>query len=443
MEKGPKGMKGFYKITFLIGLGFFTMGLMDPLYDTYIPIFLGNYLKSMGLVGSIMTLDNVFAIFLIPIVSALSDRTRTSIGRRMPYIIITLPLTAVFFASIPFAALKSLAFLVIAIFLLNVFKQSARGPVVALMPDTIPGRLRSEANGVINTMGGIAAIVGTVGLAKLIDLNVRLPLFGENRVLFPSGDAGAAPSYVGKLPFIIAGLLVILATVLLFLFVKERKEATEKAEKKTTVKESLRMIAGAEDKSALFILISLLLWFIGYQGVLPFIGKYSKDILGTSEGTAALAAGMVAIAYAIFAIPSGIIAHKIGRKRMIRISLLCLTAILLVLFMHSPITTGLGFSSGATVYSFWGLMFLFGIFWVSVITNSFPMLWQMATFGDMGIYTGLYYTFSQTAAILAPPVTGFIIDLSGFRGIFIFASVCMFCAFLTMGLVKKGEAEDA
>jgi len=442
MEKGTKSMKGFYKLTFLIGLGFFTMGLMDPLYDTYIPIFLGNYMKSMGLVGTIMTLDNIFAIFLIPIVSALSDRTRTAIGRRMPFIIVTLPLTAVFFASIPFAALKSLAFLIIMIFLLNIFKQSARGPVVALMPDTIPGHLRSEANGVINTMGGIAAIVGTVALAKLFDLNVRLPLFGENRILFPSPDPSAIPSYVGKLPFLISGILVILATILLFIFVKEKKEATEKDEKKTSVKESLRMIAGAEDKSALFILLSLLLWFLGYQGVLPFIGKYSRDVLGTTEGTAALAAGMVAIAYAVFAIPSGIIAHKIGRKKTIRISLLFLTAITLILFMHNPITDALGFSASLKLISFWVMMFLFGMFWVSVITNSFPMLWQMATFNDMGIYTGLYYTFSQTAAILAPPLTGLIIDLSGFRGIFVFAAVCMFAAFLTMGLVKKGEPED-
>ncbi|MBN2049077.1 MAG: MFS transporter [Spirochaetales bacterium] len=442
MKKGTKDMKGFYKITFLIGLGFFTMGLMDPLYDTYVPIFLSNYLKSMGLVGIIMTLDNLFAVFLIPIVSALSDRTRTPIGRRMPYIIVTLPLTAVFFASIPSAALKSLAFLIIVIFLLNIFKQAARGPVVALMPDTIPGHLRSEANGVINTMGGIAAIVGTVALAKLFDLNVRLPLFGENRILFPSKDPSAVPSYVGKLPFLISGILVILATILLFLFVKERKEATEKQEKKTSVKESLKMIAGAGDKSALFILLSLLLWFIGYQGVLPFIGKYSRDILGTTEGTAALAAGMVAIAYALFAIPSGIIAHKIGRKKTIRISLLFLTAILLIIFFHDPVTTALGFSSGAKLASFWVLMFLFGAFWVSIITNSFPMLWQMATYSDMGIYTGLYYTFSQTAAILAPPITGFIIDLSGFRGIFLFAMVCMFSAFLIMGLVKKGEPEE-
>lgn len=184
-------MKGYYLTTFLIGLGFFTMGLMDPLYDTYIPIFLSNFIESNALIGSIMTLDNVFAIFLIPIFAALSDRTRTPIGRRMPYIITLLPLAAVVFGLIPFSAFSSLALLIILIFALNIFKQAVRGPVVALMPDIIPGDLRSEANGVINTMGGIAAIVGTIGLARLMDVSITLPGRGptDNILAFPVASA--------------------------------------------------------------------------------------------------------------------------------------------------------------------------------------------------------------------------------------------------------------
>lgn len=547
MAETKKSMKGYYGLTFLIGLGFFTMGLMDPLYDNYVPILLSRYIGSKGIIGTIMTLDNIFAIFLIPIVSAISDRTRTKIGRRMPYIIVTLPLTAVFFSLIPFAALKSLAFLVIAVFFLNVFKQSARGPVVALMPDTIPGDVRSEANGVINTMGGIAAIVGTIGLARLWDVSVVLPIIGDT---------------AKKLPFLISGVLVIAATILLFFFVKEKQRSEE--EKREPILTSLRLVLGSKDKSASYILLSLLLWFLAYQGLLPFMGLYTKDIIGTSGGTAALSSGMFAVAYAIFAIPSGLLAHRYGRKRVIRIALVVMTAISLAIFLHALLTrppllaspkveAGIferdilaaippknsddkdfllkvyakegnfyvldpslkdddrikafniikftpyipesipaevmdkrilprlsvekrnimldnyslkdgayeylyasggneGMreslkevlnasiaSSALTLYSYWGLLFLFGMFWVTVITNSFPMLWQMADYGNMGIYTGLYYTFSQAASILAPPITGFIIDLTSFRGIYIYSALCMFGAFLTMGLVKKGE----
>ncbi len=421
-----EGMKKYYGTTFLIGLGFFTMGLMDPLYDTYIPIFLSRFVESKGLIGSIMTLDNIFALFLIPIVAAMSDKTHTKIGRRMPYIIVTLPLSGIIFGLIPFSALWGLTSLIIAIFLLNIFKQAGRGPVVALMPDTIPGEYRSEANGVINTMAGIAAIVGTIILARLMDIKINLPGRG------PTDEILAFP---------VAGVLVILATIILFLFIKEKHRA-ENNEEKVKIGESIKLIFSSEDKSAFLILISLFLWFLGYQGVLPFIGLYSKEVIGVSSGTAGLAAGMVAISYALFAILSGVIAHKIGRKKTIRISLFMLTIVTLLLAAHPGVSKMLQISQTPMLLSFFLLLFIFGTFWVSVVTNSFPMLWQMATYKNMGIYTGLYYTFSQAAAIGAPPVTGFIIDIFGFYGIFLFASICMFSAFLVMGKVTKGESEN-
>ena len=422
-------MKGYYITTLLIGLGFFTMGLMDPLYDTYIPIFLGRYIASNAVIGAIMTIDNVFAIFLIPIFSAISDRTRTKIGRRMPFIITLLPLSAFSFGLIPFSALSSLTLLILLVFALNVFKQAARGPVVALMPDIIPGEIRSEANGVINTMGGIAAIVGTIGLARLMDVQVNVPSYGstDNILAFP-----------------IAGVLVVVAAILLIIFVKEKRGSyrEEAAEKKVPLGVSLRTIFGEKDKSALFVLLSLLFWFIGYQGVLPFVGKYSVEILKTSSGSAALAAGMVGIAYALFAIPSGIIAHKHGRKRTIRVALVFLVLVLLLVFAHSVLFTSESVSPTMRTIPFWVLMFLFGAFWVTVITNSFPMLWQMASYENMGIYTGLYYFFSQLASIIAPPITGALIDIFGFGALFVFAAVCMAIAFVLMAKVTRGEPQD-
>lgn len=322
-----KGFGPYLGITFLIGFGFFTMGLMDPLYDTYVPIFLSKYIGSMSLVGFIMTIDNILAIFLIPIVSAWSDRTNTRIGRRMPYILVLLPLTAIFFGAIPYAAGASLAALIAILLLLNVTKQSVRGPVVALMPDTIPADCRSEANGVINTMGGIASIVGTIGLARLMDLDTKLPLLGNTK---------------DRLPFPLAGLFVVLAIILLFAFIREKKpDQTETSEQKIPMIESFRNVAAQKDKSALYILISLFLWFLGYQGVLPFIGKYSVDVLKTSSGTAALAAGMVGIAYAIFALPSGYVAHRVGRKKTIRASLLVISILTAILFAHPWLTAAM------------------------------------------------------------------------------------------------------
>jgi MFS family permease len=424
-----ENFKDYSKITFLIGLGFFTMGLMDPVYDSYIPIFLSDYIDSKGIVGFIMTLDNLFALFLIPLVSALSDRTRTRLGRRMPWILAALPPAAVFFALIPFAAMSSLFLLIGAIFFLNIFKQAGRGPVVALMPDIVPAALRSEANGVINTMGGIAAITGTIGLSRLMDVSLTLPLIGDT---------------ARKLPFLLSGCLVLAATLLLFLFVREKtvREKTgtppPQEEHKPGIISSLLTVFKDRTSTARggapLLLFALFFWFLGYQGILPFLTMYTRDILGVSEGTAGLSPGMFASAYAIFAIPSGYLAHRIGRGRTIRAALALMILICVLLFLHQPMSGSL--PPFAALASFWTLLFCMGIFWVAVTTNSFPMLWGMATHETIGLYTGLYYTFSQAAAILAPPLTGFLIDICGFRSLYAFGAVCMSAALLCMKHLK-------
>jgi maltose/moltooligosaccharide transporter len=421
--KRDTGFRPYIGQTFLIGLGFFTMGLMDPLYDSYVPLLLRDYIASKGLIGTVMTLDNIFALFLIPLVAAMSDRARTPLGRRIPFILATLPITGLLFGSVPFAATVSLPVLVATLFMLNVFKQSARGPVVALMPDIIPGEYRSEANGVINTMGGIAAIVGLVGLAKLMDVSVVLPVIGDS---------------ARKLPFLIAGVLVILATLALFFFVRERQRAKEE-EERPPLFESFRMIAAGHDKSAVFILVAIFLWFFGYQGLLPFVTMYTIEVYGVTEGTAGLFLGMVGISYALFAIPSGYVAHRFGRKRTIRVSLAALAVMSLAIFATPSIGSAVGIPITVLRFVYAGELIVFGIFWATVITNSFPMLWQMATYDNVGIYTGLYYTFSQAAAILSPPVGGVAIDAFGFGGMFLFTLTSMVLANVAMAFVRSGE----
>jgi MFS family permease len=423
MSGDKKGFSPYLSVTFLIGFGFFTMGLMDILYDSYVPIFLGKYISRNALVGGIMTLDNILAVFLIPIVSLWSDNTRTRIGRRMPFIIVLLPLSALCFSLIPYAAGLSLAAMLLVIFGLNLFKQSVRGPIVALMPDTVPGEYRSEANGIINTMGALGSIISTVGLARLMSLDLKLPLLGNTK---------------DRLPFPVAGLFVLVATVLVFAFVRERNRDGEDKEEKIPLVRSLKSIAGEKDKSALWILLSLFFWFMGYQGILPFIGKLSVEIFHTSMSNATLPAAMVGVAQALFAIPSGFVAHRIGRRKAIRGSLVAIAGLFCVsAFLVSSLAAPLG--QGTRFALFLASLFVLGVFWITIITNSFPMLWQMATFGTIGVYTGLYYTFSQAAAISSPPFTGAIIDVAGYPGIFVFAAACMLVACFLMGKVRKGE----
>ncbi|GHU25820.1 MFS transporter [Spirochaetia bacterium] len=417
MNKNRSGFGAYMGLTFLIGCGFFTMGLMDPLYDTYVPLFLRRYIHSNAAVGGIMTLDNLLQLLLIPVVSIWSDRTRTRIGRRMPFIVVMLPISAILFALIPSMAARSLAALIIIIFFFNIFKTSVRGPVVALMPDTIPGEFRSEANGVINMMAGIGLIIGTLVLAQLMKINDNVPFFA-------------------------AGICIFIAVAILLIFVRERLPEGEEVEKNVPVFQSIKEVFSTGDSSVPRILISLFFWFMAYEGAKPFLGLYLVESMGADESNAALAQGMAGISSVIMAVPAGYLAHKFGRRRFIRVSLIFCALILFLIPVVGLVAARLSLSSALSLILFLLLMFLYGAVWIGIVVNSFPMLWQMASFGTIGVYTGLYYTFSQSAAILAPPVTGAIIDLGGYPGIFIFGGICMLIAWFTMGGVKSGEVSQ-
>jgi maltose/moltooligosaccharide transporter len=235
-------------------------------------------------------------------------------------------------------------------------------------------------------------------------------------------------------------VLIVIAAILVRLTVRERPLG-ELPEKRTPVIESLRSVFRQKDRSALLILVSIFLWFSAYWGIRPFITLYVIEYLGLSEGIAGLSTGMVAIAYLLFAIPSGMLAHRIGRRRVIRVSLMGMAVMAALMFSHEVWTVRIGAGQGLAVGTFWALLFLFGMFWGAANTNSFPMLWKMADLDTMGAYTGVYYVFSQAAAIVTPPLTGVIVDATGFRSIFIVSAVVMMAAFLVMGRVSGGEAE--
>jgi MFS family permease len=180
---------------------------------------------------------------------------------------------------------------------------------------------------------------------------------------------------------------------------------------------------------------------MAYEGAKPFLGLYLVDVMKVSPGNAALAQGIAGIASVLLAIPSGYLAHRMGRRNFIRLSLTVLALILILVPSTGLVAQTLALPAGSSLILFLILMFFYGAVWIGVVVNSFPMLWQMASYGNMGIYTGLYYTFSQTAAISAPPITGAIIDIAGYPGIFIFGGICMMLAWFIMGGVKRGEVQ--
>jgi maltose/moltooligosaccharide transporter len=420
-------MKFKYGKIFLLGFGFFGVSVIWGVYNAFVPIFLADKFHLSPIwIGFFMTLDNIAALFIQPPVGAWSDRLRTKIGRRMPFILIGAPVGAVAFGIIPMAGILPLFVACTSTLILSM--AIWRTPVVALMPDITPSGKRSQANGIINFMGGIGTIIALQTGGMLYKLS---------------------PSF----PFWMGSVLVILAALMVFFFIKEPKNY-EATEKEPNMFASLREVLTDPDKSALRLFLAIFFWFIGYAAVEAFFTLYAKNHLGINEGDGATLLSVLPLLFVIFAIPSGIIASKIGRRVTISIGLVLMTAILICLYIFppstllSPITkmplVGIPLvTGGARMLTLAGVLLMFaGIAWAFVNINSLPMVVDMTNSARIGTYTGLYYLFSTFSAIVGPNVNGWIIQLTNgnYNNIMLVAPVFMVVALVLMWGVRRGEA---
>ncbi|PKL18004.1 MAG: MFS transporter [Spirochaetae bacterium HGW-Spirochaetae-5] len=420
--------------TFLLGFGFLGISMIWSLYNAYVPVFLKDTFNlPLTAVGGIMTIDNIFAIILLPFLGALSDRTNTPIGRRRPYILVGAPLAMFFFIMIPYMnQMQSLLLMMLVIILMNLSMSLYRSPVIALMPDITPSKYRSQANGIINLMGGVGALLAFFG---------SKPLYNMDKTY----------------PFIAGGMVMLFACMMVVLFINEDKSLsldngnTDKVSFKKSFDELMDNLKDVihGDKSLLFILLSILFWFIGFNSIETFFTLYAKYYLGIGETSGATILGYYSLIFMLTAIPSGIIGARIGRRKTIRIGLTVLMVCLL-----ASLAGSFFISKDKTVLIYWSYAAAFmcaGFGWALVNVNSLPMVVDMTTAEKVGGYTGLYYFFSQAANIAAPPVAGFVLDLStdggknsgGYISLLLFAVALFFIAFITMSKVRRGEAQDA
>ncbi|MGC8721854.1 MAG: MFS transporter [Caldisericaceae bacterium] len=403
----------FAKI-FILGLGFFAISVLWSLYNTDVPIILqSRYHLSNYLTGWVMNLDNVLAIVLIPFIGALSDRTNTAIGKRMPFILTGLPLGALFFLVIPIVAYSTLPFYVLFLVIMgmNVAMAVARAPVIALMPDVVPSEERSPANGIINFMGGFGSLLVYFLLGKISSVN-------------------------RELGFAITAVILVLATIILFGSIREKRDSlyTETAEGEGTLS-LLKALFSRENSYLFFLLFAIFFWFVAFNSIETFYAVYMAQEAGLTalagEQMAKLNLGIFSLVFMIFALPSGYIGKKFGRRRTILIGIL-----------------GLIFVFGIfTVFKTVGIqryLFAFGgFFWSLININSLPMVLDLGPTKSQGTYTGFYYLFSQAANIIAPPLAGLLADRMNTRFvIFPFALIFFALAFIAMLLVRGGEAKN-
>jgi maltose/moltooligosaccharide transporter len=399
-------MKLNWKNTFIIGLGFFAVSIVWPIYNSYMPIFYAKFGLTKTVIGYLMTIDNWLALSLTPLVGYLSDRTRTRFGRRIPYLLVGAPLAALFMALIPFGLSTSLILLLSVSVLMNLAMASFRSPIVALMPDVTPSELRSKANGIINFMGGLGYIAATAGGAMLYRLY---------------------PGY----PFFAVAVLLVGVTLAFLLWIREPAGATEKSERF-----SFGMV---REPSALWMLAAIFFWFIGYNGVETWLTTYGKEHLGQNEADVAGLLFFSGAAFLLMAIPAGFVSEGAGRWKGLGRKWTILLGLAGMGLSYYLISTLTDLSQGKV------FLLMVGLSWALVNINSYPMITQMAPLGQIGTYTGLYYLASSGANIAGPPIFGWVFDNPALGyGYFLQIAVgFMAAAALCMLPVRRGEARSS
>ena len=408
--------------TFLLGFGFFGVSVIWSVYNAFVPVFLADrFLMAAGFIGFFMTLDNIAAMIIQPAVGSWSDRIRTPIGRRMPFIIVGAPIAAAAFILLPLSTALWLFFLASVMLLLSMAVW--RTPVVALMPDITPSKYRSQANGIINFMGGLGAIIAYLGGAKLYDMD---------------------PTY----PFWLGAGLVAVSAILVFIFIKEPKKITETAEETPDLINSIKMILNDPDKSALRILLAIFFWFIAYNGIEAFFTLYARNHLGLTESDGSRLLGQLSLLFVIFALPSGYIGASLGRKKTIMGGILLMAACVASMFLLpvndlTYLLTSLPVLGEIPVIGV--ILMAAGIAWALININSLPMVVDMTENNRIGTYTGLYYLFSTLAAILGPILYGQVIQIFGDRYtlIMLVSPLFLIAALISIMGVHKGESSPS
>lgn len=427
-------MKLNYKRTFLVGLAFLSISAFWQMYDGVIPkILTGTFLLGESYSGVIMAADNVLALFLLPLFGAMSDRCKSRLGRRTPFILWgtlgavilmnLLPLIDNSFAAAP--GQYQLPLFIGVLLTLLVAMSTYRSPAVALMPDVTPKPLRSRANAVINLMGAIGGI---------LYLLISTVLYSKSRT------EGLEHVNYQPLFAIVSGIMVVAVAVLLWRVREPRLAAENGAYEAMHPEENLAQVnaQGREvlprpvKRSLLFLLLSVSLWYIAYNGITTWFTTYAGKMWSMELGQASQCLTVATAGAIVSYIPVGLLASKIGRKRTILAGVALLTACFVGCIVYTGFMTG--FSPVLYV-----IFILVGVAWATINVNSLPMVVEMCQKADVGRFTGYYYAFSMAAQIITPIVAGWLLEHVSYNALFPYAAGASACAFGTMLLVRHGD----
>ena len=421
-------MKLNYKRTFLVGFAFLSICAFWQLYDSIIPLILRDtYGVKDGPSGIIMSLDNIVALFLLPLFGTLSDRA----GRRIPFIVAGTAAAVVFMMLLPLldnaygtlAPAPSLILFIIILGCLLLSMGSYRSPAVALMPDVTPKPLRSKANAIINLMG---ALGGAFAL-------------GAIKLLVFDGKHGRADYFF---LFLAVAILMAVAVITLTLTIREKKlvaemkainygVAPEEDQGRSQVIDGKEKLPRPVFRSLLLILLTVMLWFFGYNAITTAFTKYATTMWSAGLGNAATCLLVATVGAIVSYVPIGMVSSRIGRKKTILIGLCVAVACMLY---------G-SFCGGNFSYGLYIMFLLFGFAQAAVTVNTFPMVWEISRHGNVGKYTGYYYTCSMAAQVVTPILSGYMLQLYGYQTLFPYGAVMIALAILPIAFTKYGDSK--
>jgi maltose/moltooligosaccharide transporter len=402
------------RIAFL-GLGFLALGPTTGLYDAFMPIFLAEFIASASVIGLIMGLDNLMALIFYPFFGSLSDRTETRIGRRLPFILIGMPLVAIGMFALPFGKEVGLPLLILASLVMNFSITICRPAILAMMPDITPSKQRSVGFGIMISMLGIGSIIGT----------------GIGRQLYLQSH---------RYPFMLGAGMLLAVFLIFLLFLREPKERQSDSKVEETPQhlwQSLKDLITNPDRVTLFLFFAIALmfmaqhsvttWFTTYGSERFFAESVSADVRASESSKGLIVLGLMLV---LFAIPSGFVGTKLGRRRTVLIGLSGMVVSLVLLFLASTLTQAIGG------------MALFGMSLMLGVINMYPMALELSQPSQVGTYSGLFVMCQYGAGIFGPPVLGLVFDLVGSkRPMFLVVAIYAVLSLVLILRIRKGVAE--
>ena len=491
-----------YGRTILIGFGFMGCMLLWSVYNSFVPVILRGKLSEIFtgggafatfvnthpymswlsvalIVNAIMTIDNIFGVIFQPYFGKKSDRTHSKLGKRMPYILICMPICALFFCFIPVAATVraaglSILLMMCVIICFNFLMSVWRSPVVSLMPDFTPSNLQSDANAVINIMGGIgqmigfvvgtlaAALCGIFGMAEMSEaLKAKTNDLGQivdeaGQLILKNGE----PQYVNYTPvFVVTAIIAVLCILVLFLFYRKNSQydlsakadelaaASGKDDKKPEkIKIKNLPLSKEEKRSLLIMLAALFLINNATEAIVPNFTNFANTTLNVAPIYSTLMMAVFAISLAAFGIPAGVMGRKLGRKKTIIIGLIAIVSMFAIYLSVSQFTEPNpdGSVNKFTWIMLWIALVIGGAAVGCVNINTLPLVLAIGGRDYVGTFTGYYYTATMSASVTGPILCGLVIGLfnEDYNFMFLFCAVFFALGLIVITQVKHGESTD-